>query len=87
MYLVIHDRYLYWTTAGRPIARAPGQPASTQEGQVLPEYLFVPPPTWSLLDDFSDRYGHVRLFWIPDGRESAAATSAGDGRWPRFRRD
>ena len=86
-YLVVHDRYLYWTTAGRPIVRAPGRPASTQEGEVLPEYLFAPPPTWALLDDFSDRFGHVRLFWIPDGRAAAGSVSAGAGRLPGFRRD
>ncbi len=70
-YLVIHDRYLYWTTAGRPIARAPGQPATTQEGEVLPEYLLAPPEEWRLLESFTAKYGRVRLFFVPAAGEAA----------------
>jgi 4-amino-4-deoxy-L-arabinose transferase-like glycosyltransferase len=69
-YLVVHDRYLYWTTTGQPIARAPGRPAYTQEHERLPEYLFAPPEEWRLLEEFTDQYGRMRLFFIP--AESAA---------------
>jgi hypothetical protein len=64
----VHDRYLYWTTTGQPIARAPGRPAYTQERERLPEYLFAPPGEWRLLESLTDKYGRVRLFFIPAER-------------------
>ena len=68
VYVVVHDRYLYWSTSGTPLARAADGAFHTEEGEVIPQFLYSPPTSWSLILDAADHFGRVRLYYIPPPR-------------------
>ncbi len=64
-YVVLHDRYLFYDTIGRPVGRS----------ALLPDYVFNPPPTWRLVvrDRAEPAYNSFALYET-DGTADVART-------------